>query len=306
MHPSIYLKKDEPVVDLASAKVYLSMISQDLLWLLRQIESQDGYLRFPPIVSRAIENLKIQSYPLLYEHPNAIAFCFLRGSLSDNEVKALNDELAAATPVERGSWISEFLHEVEMQAAEIHIPKTPEEEQALRRIFDELPEAEKVETVKQAQHLWMGFLAQFYEVLSVMVHGECLTQLVIRAKSGDDNAAVKAIQIDKRILTTLPYFRDRFQRAHMEGDQDFIDQLNYRLSCAPYKGKIRHKPLWFSFALLDMCGLLDRLTHPEILDLLNEVGISGYQSRIEDVKHLTRRLADYRRFQRLGIVVSTT
>jgi hypothetical protein len=294
-----------PLIDINSAMLYLRFVSDELIWLLRHIESQDGYFRFPPVVIRAIENLKIQSYPLLYEHANAIGFCFLRGSLSEVEIRSLNQELIAATPTERGNFILDFFQDLTEQVETLRIPRTLHEEQIAIKQFEALPEDEKSAAIRQGQHLWMGFLAQFHELLSVMVHGEKLTDLVAKAKAGDDIACVKSVQIDKRILTTIPHFRDRFQRAHMEGDQGFIDQLNYRLSCAPYKGKIRHKPLWFAFAFLDMCGLLDEIPHLHLLDLLDDVGIAGYPSRIDDVKHLSRRLADYRRFQRSGLALST-
>ena len=114
------------------------------------------------------------------------------------------------------------------------------------------------------------------------------------------------MQIDKRILTTLPYFKERFERAHFEGEQNFIDALTYRLQCAPYKGKIRHKSLWMAFAFLDMCGLLDTMKHQQLLNLLDEVGLGGYPNRIEDVKHLSKRLADFRRFRGYGLALSTS
>lgn len=47
--------------------------------------------------------------------------------------------------------------------------------------------------------------AIFYEQLSIMVHGEKLTALVARAKTGDDVGFLKAIQIDKRILSKIEY-----------------------------------------------------------------------------------------------------
>jgi hypothetical protein len=102
-------------------------------------------------------------------------------------------------------------------------------------------------------------------------------------------------------LAGIPYVRERFERASAEGERDFLDALSYRLQCAPYRGKIRHKPLWFAFAYLDMCGLLETLKHRELLNLLDEVGLGGYPNRIEDVKHLSKRLADYRSFKGGGV-----
>jgi hypothetical protein len=104
----------------------------------------------------------------------------------------------------------------------------------------------------------MSFLASFHQMLSVMVHGEKLTTLVARAKVGDDNALVKAVQIDKRILAGIPHVRERFERASAEGERDFLDALSYRLQCAPYRGKIRHKPLWSCDELKELGGWKSR------------------------------------------------
>lgn len=37
----------------------------DAEWMLREIESQDGWFRFPPFISAIITNLRLESYPLL-------------------------------------------------------------------------------------------------------------------------------------------------------------------------------------------------------------------------------------------------
>jgi hypothetical protein len=68
----------------------------------------------------------------------------------------------------------------------------------------------------------------------MMVHGEKLTSLVAQAKAGNDDAFVKAVQIDKRILNAIPYFSERYARAHDQGHSDFFDRLSYRLKSAPY------------------------------------------------------------------------
>jgi hypothetical protein len=130
-----------------------------------------------------------------------------------------------------------------------------------------------------------------------MVHGEKLTALVTQAKAGDVTAFAKAVQIDKGILSSVPYFRERFERAGREGDQSFLIEVSRRLGSPPYRGKIRHKSLWMAFDFLYGANLLSHYRHEELLDLLNEAGVGGYKNRIEDVKNLSKRLAEYRRFQ---------
>jgi hypothetical protein len=257
------------------------------------------------MVTRAIVNLKIESYPLLYENEAAIGLIVFRAFLSQEALVELNTRLTEQSPEERGQALLELMEEMSDADEVFAFPKTPAEERRALAQFNAMSKEDQAEAIKIAQHLWMGFLAGFFQNVSVMVHGEKLTSLVAQAKAGNDEAFCKAVQIDKRILTTIPYFKQRFERATLEGDQDFSDGLAYRLQCPPYKGKIRHKSLWMAFAFLDMAGLLDTLRHQEILDLCDEVGVGGYANRIEDVKHLSKRLADFRRFRGYGLALST-
>lgn len=292
-------------IDRASATQFIRSMAPEWSWLLRQIESDGGHLRFPPMVMRAIVNLKIESYPLLYENEAAIGLIVFRAFMSQEEMIELNAQLAEQTPDERGQKLRELVECVSEVEQAFEFPKTPAEERRQLAEFNALSKEDQAEAIKMSQYLWMGFLAGFFQNVSVMVHGEKLTSLVAQAKAGNDAAFCKAVQIDRRILTTIPYFKQRFEQAALEGDQNFSDALTYRLRCPPYQGKIRHKSLWMAFAFLDMVGLLDTLKHQEILDLCDDAGVGGYANRIEDVKHLSKRLADFRRFRGYGLTLST-
>lgn len=275
------------------------------MWLLAKIEAEDGRLRFPPVVMRAIVNLKIESYPLLYENEAAIALTVFRAFLTPEEIADLNSRLTDQTPEERGQTLQDMVDGLSEFDQAFELPKTPAEEKRALAHFETLTKDEQAEAIKIGQQLWMGFLAGFFQNLSVMVHGEKLTSLVAQAKAGNDEAFCKAVQIDKRILTTIPYFKQRFERANLEGEQDFSDALAYRLQCPPYKGKIRHKALYLAFAFLDQAGLLDTMKHREILDLCIDAGLDAHANRIDDVKNLSKRLAEYRAFQRRRLDLST-
>lgn len=292
-------------IDRISAAQFIGSMAPEWSWLLRQIESDGGHLRFPPMVTRAIVNLRIENYPLLYESEAAISLTVFRAFLTQNEIVELNSRLTEQSPEERGQTMRELVDGLSKFDQACEFPKTPAAEKLAQAEFNALSKEDQTETIKVAQHLWMGFLAGFFQNVSVMVHGEKLTSLVAQAKAGNDDAFCKAVQIDKRILTTIPYFKQRFERATLEGDQNFCDALAYRLWCPPYKGKIRHKSLWMAFAFLDMVGLLDTLKHQEILELCDEAGIGDYANRIEDVKHLSKRLSDFRRFRGYGLTLST-
>lgn len=293
------------IIDKSSATQFLLGMAPDWMWLLAKIEAEDGRLRFPPLVARVIVNLKIESYPLLYENEAAIALMVFRPFLSPEEITELNSQLTDQTPEERGQTLREMVDGLSELDMAFELPKTPADERRAQAQFDALTKDEQAEAIKIGQHLWMGFLAGFFQSLSVMVHGEKLTSLVNQAKAGNDEAFCKAVQIDKRILTTIPYFKQRFERANLEGERDFSDALAYRLQCPPYKGKIRHKALYLAFAFLDQAGLLDTMKHREILDLCIDAGLDAHANRIDDVKNLSKRIAEYRAFQRRGLDLST-
>lgn len=70
-------------------------------WFLQHIESEDGYVRFPPLFSRFIANLKIENYPELYENELFIAAMMLRAFLEPEDIKELEAKLISFSLEER-------------------------------------------------------------------------------------------------------------------------------------------------------------------------------------------------------------
>lgn len=291
-----------PVLPVATVARLLADISPDCEWLLSEIESEHGWFRFPKILTDVISNLRIENYPLLYEKEGASAILFLRAFLGDDEIKKLDADLNAMTVDERGHFLEELASSFVDAFDSVEIPKTPAEQQKAREAFQALDEDTQRQVIRSGSYFYCFFFSNFYQQLSLMVHGEKLTSLVAQAKAGNDDAFVKAIQIDKRILTVIPYFKARYARAHDEGDRNFLDHLAYRINCPPYRGKIRFKSLYLALSILNEAKLLDSLSHREILDMLTEAGVGGPKNHIEDVKYLTKRIAEFRHFQKRGVV----
>lgn len=280
-------------------------MAPDWTWLLQHIESEDGYVRFPSLFSRIITNLKIENYPELYENEAFIGAMMLRAFMSPEEIKVLNAELEALSPEERAKFVDAAIRDLDAVGDCINVPKTVGGQRRAEAAFNALSEDERKEATQFWQYFMMAVLAGFYQSLSIMVHGEKLTSLVAQAKAGSARAFAKAVQIDKRILLAIPYFKKRFADANLEGDHKFTEDVAAHLQRPPYKGKIRHKALYLAFAFLEMAGLLDTMKHREILDLCNEAGLDGHSNRIDDVKNLSKRLTEYRAFQRRGLNLST-
>ena len=296
---------NEPVLPLDSVVASLKSSVGDVEWMLGEIESLQGWFRFPPYITQAIENLKIQSYPLLYTNERAMAGVLLRGFMDDDEIRDFCNGLDAASLEERGVIFQDYLAGAENFIENLVVPKTPAEQEAARQAFSAFSADEQQMAVKVGQHFFCFFLSSFFQSLSVMVHGEKLTSLVSQAIAGSDEAFVKAVQIDRRILTEIPYFRERFARSQCEVDQNFSDLISYRLKAAPYRGRIRYKSLWYAFAILDQAGWLNNMAYREIREVCDEVALNGFENRIQSDKHLGNRVREYREFQKRGIVTTT-
>ena len=133
-----------------------------------------------------------------------------------------------------------------------------------------------------------------------MTHGAKLTALVPQAMAGNEDAFLKAIQIDRYLLTHHPFFVQRKQEAQDRGEQEFLRKLAYRESNSNLAGKIRYPALFMLFGILESIQWLDELSHDEILDICDEVGLDRYQNRIEDRNYLAKRLINYRNWQKSG------
>lgn len=58
---SSFVLPTEPILPLDSVVEQLRSGMPDVKWLLQQIESQNGWFRFPPFLASAIDNLNIRS-----------------------------------------------------------------------------------------------------------------------------------------------------------------------------------------------------------------------------------------------------
>lgn len=113
------------VIDKASAVQFVRGMAPDWAWLLQHIESQDGYVRFPPLFSQIITNLKIENYPELYENEAFIGAMMLRAFMGPEEIKNLNAELEALSPEDRAKYLVEASNDLKTAGDAIQIAKTP-------------------------------------------------------------------------------------------------------------------------------------------------------------------------------------
>ena len=139
----------------------------------------------------------------------------------------------------------------------------------------------------------VGMITNLCNYVSLMVHGRSLCQLVDDAKSGDDEAFVLAVQIDRTVLN-LPYFRQRMAKAQLGNEPLFLKRLAYRLKNPVLTTKRSHLKLWLAFAILDDEGRLRTMAVDELWDFCAAVGVYD----LDEPDSLRKQRGEYLRLQR--------
>lgn len=278
-------------------KAAINLTPQYSNWL-NELQESNGRASFKSEIDQIRHNYG--GYVLMYDDERKIGRAFLLCSLGEDGYNSLNSELEHATPQEQQDWLESLSedHEIVQSFNNIDLPETPEQWQAAKEFAQSLPEDERKKMEKQSAFFWCFAFSSFFNTLSLMVHGAKLTSLVPQAIAGDDIAYLKAIQIDRMLLLHYPYFRDRKFRAQDEGDVEFLSKINYRESNPLIRSKIQYPALYMLFGILDSFTWLEDLKRSEILDICDEAQLDRYQNRIEDEGYITKRLIEYRKWQK--------
>lgn len=282
-----------------AASSMLRGVLPEVSWLLRYAEKEDNWIRFPPVLARALSNGNLGKYVEMYMDERRLVVCMVFGLVGEQDGREVLEALGRASIEDQVEFATEVIDAVDNWVEEdFRLPRTEEELEAARANLAKLAPDERERVVRRSVFFTCGFLASFFQYLSVMVHGEKLTALVERALRGDDEAFVRAAQIDRNLLLYHPYFQSRVSRAHLEGDAKFLDALGYRMRNPIAKGQIRYRELWFCLSVLDTLGLLDGdHTHSELIEVLRKGGLDLAKNGCEDEGYFGKRLKDYRRFQ---------
>lgn len=244
----------------------------------------------------------IAAYVTLYDDERKFAFVLMKALLGEEGLKEFALESAKWAEEDLSAfseyWFSDKLEQDLIEL--LDFPETDAEWEEREKMFYALPESEKAEATTRNICLFAGIFGQVFNTLSLMTHGAKLTTLVPQAMAGSDEAFLKAVQVDRYLLTHHPYFVRRKQAAQDRGEQSFLGKLAFRESNPNLAGKPRYPALFMLFGLLESIQWLDDLSHEEILDICDEIGLDRYQNRIEDTNYLTKRLINYRKWQKSG------
>lgn len=293
--------KKSQVITLVSDK------APEYVEFFREFQSYDGgWLRWPEKLITVKNNLKLDSYVLLYEDQKKIDVClflFLMGEEGWNEwnseLKKLSQEEQIVTLEEftqdliedNGEWLDEMIGD---------FPEAPEDVTKAREQFEAMTKEEQAHLTKRTTFLFLHILSAIHNYFAVMVTGEKMTSLVPKAMQGDQDAFCKAVKIDRNLIISHPYFRDRYQEAQAKGERDFLRRISTNQTSPNLLGKIRYPGLYIVFAMLDAMRWLNDLTASELLDICDAAGLDRWQNRIEDTNSVTKQLLRYRRYQKTG------
>lgn len=240
---------------------------------------------------------RISAYVRLYEDEQRLQAALAIGLFGKEGIKALNDETKNLSAEQQQQCVTELINLGELDFELPDLPPKPEIQTEVNDFLDKLTQTERDAVLQRGILLWAGLFGSFFNLISLMVHGEKLTTLVPKAIAGDDNAYLKAAHLDPFLLTHHPYFRERKRIAQTSGEIEFLYKLVRREAGPPLRGRIRYPGLYVLFSCLETLHWLDDFRHAELLDLCDQAGLDRYQNRIEDVNYLTKRLLEYRRFQ---------
>lgn len=244
----------------------------------------------------------VAAYVTLYDDERKMGCVMVKALMGEAGLKEFALEAAQWSEQELSEFTQySFSEELEKDLVGLlDFPETDAEWKEREKAFHALPESEKAEATTRDICLFAGIFCQVFNTLALMTHGAKLTTLVPQAIAGSEDAFLKAVQVDRYLLTHHPYFAQRKQEAQDRGEEGFLRKLAFRESNPNLAGKIQYPALFMLFGILESIQWLDDLSHDEILDICDEIGLDRYQNRIEDTNYLTKRLINYRNWQKSG------
>lgn len=325
-------QKAAPRLDMEVAKGFIKAVLPAFDYIIGEIEKDEGWVRIPREVVDIARKLNISNWPevLLDEarfrsmqlrlfslaptemlaelfldgsEPNATiggidfnAFSTLDG---DARTRAVVTELDRVASEQQSTFLNVFYGHL-TEAVNTPLEELPAEEiETEKRRVEALDQKAKAIEIQKLQIAGIAFVTSLFNYLALATHGQKLTTLVQRAIGGDDAAFLMAVQVDKTLLTHLPQFRERYWRAVLEGDANFLEYLSYRIRNPTLRGRNRYHTLWLVFVILDDLSLLDReLTNEAILDLYKAIPEDHVCKPIDDVDYVRKQRAAYLRLKR--------
>jgi hypothetical protein len=251
----------------------------------------------------------ISEYVLLYDDERKIALALFYALMGKSGFKEYSKDLDGLTLEEQQSHIDDLMSISEEELYELgkffEVPQTPNEWESARATFNSLAKEEQEELLFICICIWSFAFCSLFNFLALMVLGAKLTDLIPKAIGGDDEALIKAVQIDKQLLIAHPYFIQR--KRTLQDEQHLHDEnpillrrISYSENKPLFNSKIQYPALYMLFGILQYFQWLDDLSYKEILQICDDAGLDRYHNRIEDPLYLGKRLQEFRKWQKIN------
>lgn len=111
-------------------------------------------------------------------------------------------------------------------------------------------------------------ISNSYQIESISIYGEPLSQLLERAKNGDDEALFRGVWVDRSLIFN-PWVKNRIQSATFLDDSSFLSELSRSISrVRPRKSKEELDDLRFMHHVLEENMGRQKLSYEKQFELL--------------------------------------
>lgn len=242
-------------------------------WMVRQVNQNAGSLGLSKQIIDILTQDDSSGWAYIYECPEKMKG--LLGSLLLGEQRMLalaqeNISLNAHALASKKDRLTEEIYEL-ISKGKLGINDDTadlEPENFMARVYT------NPEYRTQFVSNFMTYLPHVFQYFSMMTHGFSMSELVQRAKEGSDRAFCMAIQIDRTVLSDIPYFRKRLVEVQLGGEAELKIKIADAMKGRILGHKIRHRKLWLVFAILEDHRMLN-MPLVELLEICMELDVHG-------------------------------
>jgi hypothetical protein len=272
---------------------------QQVISLVKLTTLGDG---LHPRLRETLKVLHIQGWATLYLDPKNAQIVRILAGMSASEFLEWNHRFSAIHPSEVTKLVTDMLRPLTDDIAHLHDTDVDEDQAwwPSQAEFDAMEESQRQAFEHNLRQRLPFVLVTLYDHLSWFTHRKSIYQLVGEAISGDDDALLKAIQIDKSTLTTIPYFIERNRRAADERDINFQRQIHTHSNKPILHSRMKYPLLGMLIGMLDEMGILDDFeSDPErLLTFCEGRGVYGNTNEAADLESFKKRLREFHQSHR--------
>lgn len=275
----------------------IEMTLKEYSWLFIHINKNHGTLSLPKHIIDFVTKFEQRTWSIFYESQqklNTIPFlCFFEPEEIEafmSEVRELPSDDVDQLRTEIEAALIEELSNDESEDFDFEIPTRQEIEEYLKTT----PIDQQQKDLLKAYFFCTAFLTQSFQFLSLVTHGRTMHELVTSAIEGDDIAFCHAVQIDRTVLFTIPYFRERLIRLQLGKEKTLLESLGRSIQIKPYGVRYKNPELWLVFSILHRAEYLKPMPLEDLLALCVRLNVyRGYST-----KAIGKRRSEFLRRQR--------